>query len=366
MPVWRREPFRRHRAALAEVKDSAKHPEFDGLESVDKLPIAMVAINVDHTRPFVGQHANEMFYSGSLMKVAAMYAAFQLRFSVNTFLATLDPHKFADEDAVFAAVQKAFDSKILSVSELIKKSGSTGHRPPQYKRIFTASLVSGKWQVVFRADVDPLSNFDHHLDNMVVNSHTASAGICIQALGFSWIDGLLEKAGLFNPKSHRGIWLAGDYLGSQAIIKAAHERALHGGRVDSDFEEEFALGISGWREVRVHSENDGPSKQAATCSDLARLFVLLCDSNLVPDAASDTRHPSEDMMDMLKRAVSGNDAPSTVNRFPSAPPPFTVIGSKIGVGTLGTTGNCILDAHGHTQLRKFRGYVCATKRPTAP
>jgi GH24 family phage-related lysozyme (muramidase) len=324
------------RVALKAVKDN---PDFAGLPGIDELPIILVPLNADKTRPFLGLHYAEQFYAGSMLKIAAMFAAFQLRHAVNQLAATLDSTKVTDQGKFFAAVRKAFDDPILKASDLIRKAGTTGNRAPQYDRIFTAAQDgAGKWSVKFRADADPKLNFDGHLKNMIVNSHNPSAGFCIQALGFSWIDGLLQKAGLFDAAVKRGIWLAGDYLDTKAAINAAHADPAG----DADRKEEFDLGISGWSEVRIPSKNDGPSKQATTCIDAARLLVLLFDDKLV--ATTDPVDTANaDMLSLLAQAVTGAGAPTIVGRFPAAPAPFAVLQSKIGVGTLGNWGSCNRD-----------------------
>lgn len=331
-------------AAISTVKSDHA---FAALPAVDDLPIIMVAINDDKSRPAIGHHVKDMLYAGSMLKIAAMYAAFQLRHVVNELAATLDPAKVSDGLTLFAAIGKEFDGQILKASDLISKSTTVGRRAPQYHRIFTASKnASGKWTVAFRADPDPKFDFDGHLKKMVVDSHNPSAGFCIQALGLSLIAGLLQKAGLFDPSSKHGIWLAGDYLMTSAAVRAAHASADG----DADGKEEFDLGISGWSEVRVPSSNDGPSKQAATCIDVARLFVLLIDGKLVPTALrTGTDTANDEMLDLLGQAVTGAGAPSIIARFPSPPAPFDIRQSKIGVGTLGSSGNCIRNpTTGHT------------------
>src|SRR5215813_1912520 len=194
--------------AIAAVKAD---PAYGALSNVDALPIIIVALNDDGTRPFAGAHVSDMFYSGSLLKIAAMYAAFQLRHSVNAFALTLDPAKITDQKAFFRAVHNAFDSKILNgTPDLIKSSTTTGNRVPRYEEIFDASQdASGAWSVHFHNDPDdPTLDFGGHLDKTIIFSHNPSAGYVIQKLGFSWIDGLLQKAGFFRPLTKKGIWLA--------------------------------------------------------------------------------------------------------------------------------------------------------------
>jgi GH24 family phage-related lysozyme (muramidase) len=329
-------------AAATAVK--ASHPH---LPDVAKLPIIIVPLCDDHTRPFTGFNVDKQYYSGSMLKFAAMFAAYQLRHAVNHLGATLDPAKVTDPDKFFDAVRKEFDSQILKASDLLQPSSvkTAGKRPPQYNTIFLPTKdAAGKWSVTFRSDVDPKLDFDGHLRKMVVDSHNPSAGFCIQALGFSWIDGLLQKVGLFDSKSKRGIWLAGDYLWPRGVIVKAHDA----GTADAEKDEEFDLGVGGWAEVRIPSENDGPSKQCTTCIDAARLLVLLVDQKLV--ATTDPHDTANDeMLGLMHMAVTGAGAASIVNRYPTLGAPFTVLHTKIGVGTLGTTGNCNPDSAGHTK-----------------
>lgn len=110
-----------------------------------------------------------------------------------------------------------------------------------------------------------------------------------------------------------------------------HRHSLNHDPFDVDAEEEFQLGISGLAEVRIPSVNDGLSKQATNCLDMANLFVQVANGTLIADdAAANTT-----IGDMLKAAVAmsiiGLFAPSTH---------FNVLQSKIGFGTLGASGSC--------------------------
>jgi hypothetical protein len=318
--------------AIDFVKNNAA---YNALPAVTDLPIAIVHLDTAASHPVHGTHLNEMYYSGSLLKIAAMYAAFQLRHVVNKLGQTLDA-RTVTEDQFFEAMKKTFDKAITAATPaLIKSAGTAGNRPPQYRVIFEPSKVSDKWTVAFRKDTThPKQDFDGHLRNMVVDSHNPSAGFCIQQLGFSLIDGLLEKAGLFRPDGDhgKGIWLAGDYLASlQKINKAISTNSDQPGLGLGDAKEERDLGISGWKEVRIRCENDGKtSKQAASCIDLVRFLALLKDGRLV-----DTTDPADtantEMLTLMKDGVSGG-APSLVGRV--AHPAFDITASKIGVGDL--------------------------------
>ncbi|HMF89291.1 MAG TPA: hypothetical protein VKL40_01520 [Candidatus Angelobacter sp.] len=332
--------------AIAAVKTN---PAYSALANVDGLPMIIVALNDDGTRPFAGAHVNDMFYSGSLLKIAAMYAAFQLRHAVNAFALTLDPARITNRNAFFKAVHGAFDAKILSGQpDLIKTSSTPGNRVPRYEEIFDASQNgSGVWSVHFHNDPsDPTRDFGGHLDKTIIFSHNPSAGYVIQKLGFSWMDGVLQKAGLFRPMSKKGIWLAGDYLNPRKMIndehakQVAHDADPSRPEGDPDSVEEFNLGISGWTTVNIPSVNDNLVKQVATCIDVARLFVLLFDSKLVdPNLGSSMDLGNGDMESLLQRAVESSgapagmdNAPSLIGRVPLSG--FSITWSKIGVGDL--------------------------------
>jgi hypothetical protein len=306
----------------------------DSLPLIDELPIIIVALNLDKTRPAAGQHISEMFYSGSLLKIAAMYAAFQLREAVNALAATMDFATVTDESIFFTAVQKEFDQEILGAPDLIKHTSTTGNRAPIYKTIFTATqdLGDNTWSVDFRSDVDPKFDFAGHLSKMIVDSHNPSAGFCIQMLGFSFINGLLLRGGFFDPRAKRGIWLAGDYLNPLSFINAEYAKeGAHPGSGDPDSVEEHSLGISGWLPITIPSVNDGEVKQVTTCTDAAKLMVLLADDKLVgTTGGASVGIANSEMLAMLHRGVSGG-APSLVGRVPTV---FTVLQSKIGVGDL--------------------------------
>jgi hypothetical protein len=150
---------------------------------------------------------------------------------------------------------------------------------------------------------------------MIVGSHNASAGFCIRNLGYGWINGLLESAGLFFPmkvppagRSGLGIWLAGDYGGAKVAT--------------------------------IESVNDGDVKQVTDTQHMAQLFTLLFNKTLVRNVANPPFMTGNvAMLELLSRAVNHPHAPSLLMRASPAPS-FTVLHSKIGVGEL-KGGACI-------------------------
>lgn len=292
---------------------------FSHLPDVGAVPIVIMALNDDGSRPIAGQREFEMFYSGSLLKVAAMYAAFQLRVAVNDLAATLDPAVVNTPAKLFQKISDTFDRQIdESVPRIRSAPGVTpAMRVPKYKEIFRAEKVNfGRaWRLEFNDSELPrtpsgfLSNFAIHLRKMIVGSDNESAGFCIRALGYSWINGLLQSAGFLNfafPRSE-GIWLAGDYARQPT--------------------------------VELLSVNDGKVKQATTCFHMAWLFSLLHDKKLVKNTVNLATGLSgnDEMLRLLELAVDHPGAPSLLKRVPHS---FTVMQSKIGVGQL-KGGSCM-------------------------
>jgi hypothetical protein len=248
------------------IKGTSVDPSFihmPPLAALDTIPLAIVALDADGARPLAGQHHFEMHYSGSLLKVAAMYAAHQLRVAVNNLAATLDVDLTATLDVrkknLFKKIEDAFNPLIRNAVPRINNRRpliADAMRVPKYKDIFVATMDTGHWRLDFN------SVFDNHLNNMIVESNLNSSGFCIRALGYSWINGVLQSAGFFVPEANgmEGIWLAGDY----------HQ----------------------WPTVNILSKNDGMAKQVTTCYDMAWLFVLLHDQMLVKNDISPPSPPA--------------------------------------------------------------------------
>jgi hypothetical protein len=285
---------------------------FSHLPDVRTIPIAIMALDASGARPVAGQRESEMFYSGSLLKVAAMYAAFQLRVAVNDLAATFAPAVVDTPGKLFQRISATFDRQIDDSIPRIRDAPrvTPAMRIPKYPTVFEAAMVGGVWRLRFngaRAD-----SFAGHLRRMIVGSHNESAGFCIRALGYSWINSVLQSAGFLNfgfPRSE-GIWLAGDYADQPT--------------------------------VDIMSVNDEKVKQATTCFHMAWLFGLLHDKKLVKNTVDSCTGMSgnDEMLSLLRDAVCDPDAPSLLNRVPHS---FTVLGSKIGVGQL-KNGSCRDDA----------------------
>jgi len=294
------------RAVFAVSKD----PAFSHLPDFRELPIAILALDADGGRPVAGQHEMEMHFSGSLIKVVPMYAAFQLRVAVNDLAATFDAKVINTRDKLFKKISDTFDEPInIRVPRITAAPGVTREmKVPKYPTVFDAEIVGGIWRLKFKTGAN---NFADHLRKMIVDSHNDSAMFCIRALGYSWLNGVLQAAGFlrFEFPGSEGIWLAGDYDEKRR-----------------------------WPVVTILSVNDRLVKQATTCFDMARLLALLHDKKLVRDTAhwATGLSGNDEMLKLLADAVSG-EAPSLLKRVPHS---FTVTQSKIGVGEL-KGGSCV-------------------------
>lgn len=288
--------------------------EFPSISTPFRTAISIVAIDESNT-PMDFKHAGlrygESFYSASLLKIGAMYAAYELRRSVNNLAAELGANVYTASE-MFASLQSEFDSQIShNFDDILWKLHITLSpedrkkiKPPKYDQIFAAiPLTTGGFALDFGGQ------FQNNMNQMIINSNNNSAAACIEALGYEWIDGALSAGGFFFPEGKTGIWLAGTFTGSLPA-------------------------------VRIHSENDDDVAQATTCFDMANLYAHMFQQTLV-DSGSST-----EMLNMLFVTAAVGDDPSYLdyNRRQLPPRNFAVTHSKIGSGPLKTGAIVISDA----------------------
>lgn len=288
------------RAALTSAV-AETHASFPSLEVPLRMAISIVAIDESKSPPtfrHAGFKEDETHFSASLLKVAAMFAAFELRQSANTFALTAGDSTPAE---LFAHMKDSFDDTIANAVGLI--SGHTeitrAMKVPKYPAIFEAvPLASGGFLINFNA------TFRNNLRGMIVDGTNPSAGACIQQLGYSWINGMLERGGFFNGTTEQGIWLAGTFVGA-------------------------------FPPVRIASVNDGLVAQAMTCFDLANVYALLFQKREIDSQGAD--QICDEMLALLAESAAGTH-PSWME---PVRPGITGLGSnltithtKLGLGTL--------------------------------
>jgi hypothetical protein len=270
--------------------------EFPSLEQPFRTAISLVAVD-ETTSPIGFQHGGvafgRTFYSASLLKVAAMYAAFQLRKQVNDFSAEQSPGTAAD---LFNGVKAGFDDTIAdAVPQVNSTPGITRDmKVPKYSQIFTATDTGAGLVADFT------NTFRTNMRRMIVNSDNAAAAECVKALGYSWINGTLKAGGFFFPPAQDGIWLGGTFTGA-------------------------------FPPVRIPCVNDIDTAQGASTFDVANMYAHVLNGTLV-DAASST-----DFSAHLQVTASAGADPSFMDktRRPQLPfRNFSVTHTKIGSGPL--------------------------------
>jgi len=253
-------------AALAETQ-----VRFSSANVLSRLAISVAAVD-ETADPLSIRHAGIQervtHYSASLLKVAALYAAFQLRQSANNFSVSVAEPTPAE---LFAHMRATFDPAIESAVPLISSDPviQSSMKVPKYQSIFVAiPLVDGGFSVVFSA------SFLNSIRDMIVNSSNSAAATCIEQLGYSWINGVLSSGGFFNPLTKQGMWLVGTFTGSLPY-------------------------------VRIPSANDGLVAQATTCFDMANLYALLFQKTAIDDQGHDKI--CDEMLQLLADTASGPD-----------------------------------------------------------
>lgn len=294
---------------------------------------------------WAGYNETREHFSASLIKVAAIYAAHELRAAVNRL--ARDPNFMPKtEQELFAVLETCFTQQIIDnfshirarakkcckTTEECKRQKEVGneHLRPKYREIFDVRQSPGatSLQVNFKP------RFETELTRIVGNpSPLGHAGYCIHCLGYAYIAGALEKAGFLNTSSMKGIWLCGDYLRQ-------------------------------WPYLCVDSDNDKLVAQATTTYDMAMLYTLLYQQRLFADPA----YPSSSA-EMLARLASGRRY-SWIGkeRMASVPyvPNYDVTHSKIGEASLkqpprGKGGDvysegCILQSQAKTYVVVWQNY----------
>lgn len=279
------------------------------------LAVAVVALNPDGSRPVAHVRGDEVHYSASLIKIAAMYSAFELRRAMRDLAEELGDR--TSPASFFKQAAAHFDPKIMAKVATIPALArvSKGHAVPRYTTTF--DLV--KQGSVPGYLVNFSSKFANHLNLMISISDNDSAGACVHGSGYGYLNGTLASAGFFDPGANRGIWLAGDYKDLHSPDK--------------------------YPAIRIGCVNDGTTAQGATALQLVRMLTLLNDRTLVGALSS------QEMLDLLATTLGTGEIFSTRADGLN----FTAVCGKIGLGPLQTGKQVLSEASilEHTSGRRF-------------
>lgn len=227
--------------------------------ALERVGFAIVAVEPgDRLRAWAGHRHTEMHFSGSMVKILAMYGMQLLRFFAKQLLHEVQP---GTADQLFARLRTEFDQKIVdhTPSPIKTQVPPPEHSKwlPSYPTMFEIRTDAAGTPV----DIDFSPAYFAQITSMLHAQRNAGAANCIHGLGYGFMNGKCADDGFFTTASGRGIWLAGDYLGQ-------------------------------WKAARISSANDGPSAQATTAIDMARLMTRLFDGSLECGKA-------DDLFDML-------------------------------------------------------------------
>jgi hypothetical protein len=261
------------------------------------MTTSIVALNPDGTRPQAQFKGSEVHYGASLIKIAAMYTAFELRATVRSIADELGAS--VKQGDVLKQASAYLDPLIMAKAATISPLAKVlpGNALPRYFSTFDVVPKSG----VPGFTVNFSANYQGSLAQMIGPSNNNHAAQCIHGVGYGYINGTLASAGFFDTGAMSGIWLAGDY-------------------------QEPAGSKGKYPYFRIPAVNDTDTAQGGSSSQLARWMALLADRLLVGRGAS------AEMLQLMTLPPAG-ERYSELGTSPN----FSILNVKIGFGPLKPT-----------------------------
>jgi hypothetical protein len=296
------------------------------------VAFSIIVLAKDQSHRYAGRFDDEMHFSASLVKVAAMYAAHELLAAARR-LARLK--NFADPAAFYAALASTFDAQIIALTA--PEIRNVGADPalmglaPNYDQIFAATNTG----LGNEPDVEFSEVFGRALISMIARGTNEGASVCIRKLSYAYINVALTKGGFFDAARARGIWLGGDYLGDKNEPKHNDARHIPYARLPS---ENDCITIGGVQDCDVG--------QISTTRLMSNLFALIelgqapsADPKMVLETSTGQMLPdgSLKMRALLAEPKPGRadvpwvDPGPSPRRLVSAVPRFVVRRDKIGL-----------------------------------
>lgn len=264
---------------------------FAGSPNVNNLAMSVVMITGSEgtfNHPWAGLRVHETHYAASMVKIAAMYAAYDMRASADILVKEQGLTSWSDiQDALLADFNPEIDAHNptqITGSPLLRPQDKS--RKPNYAAMLEPAS-SGVFAVDFTAA--QLAAFQ----DFVVQQHDAGAGTTIHNLGYPYLNGKIADDGFFDGTD--GLWLAGDYVHT-------------------------------WPAARIACINDVDTAQGTTTFQFASLMTLLANEVLVGETSS------QEMKALMGSA--GTFFPNTVPPLWPAGGRFRSRGGKVGIGPL--------------------------------
>jgi hypothetical protein len=233
---------------------------------------------------YAGFNDDDMVFVGSLQKISAMYAAFELRSRVRAqttaaIAAGLSTASTGWEKSVIAALDTAWRPRLKAAFPKLPDGF------PDLADIFAFSPAGDvDFAAASPAVTDtqlrkvgefgrPIGKFRDWMRLMLTWSNDSAASVCIRALGFPYINGVLAGAGFFDGAQQKGLWLSADYEGHDWIPNPKKDsQANRAGQPLSPR----------WQKAQGRKL----SNITGTALQIARFLSRLADDKLVADAAS--------------------------------------------------------------------------------
>jgi hypothetical protein len=256
---------------------------------------------------YAGVFDDDTDFSGSLVKVAALFAAGQLLAAAKAALPGA-----TNAASFFTNFNAAIQAEIAANADDRVKNA---HYPPGGIPVGLLPKTSTILQVTgFGTGSGPsvsfASSFNTNLSMMIVQSDDPASGVCINRIGYGYISAVLNEKSFFDKTltpgpakagaTGRGIWLTANYAGNFL--------------------------------VRIPCVNDHDDSQLTTARQMCRLLSMIRLKQL-PESDLDTNTL---MQSLLNEPKSGGTSPwLSPSRHPGVAPLFTIVQDKIGVAGLG-------------------------------
>jgi hypothetical protein len=275
------------------IRRVPSHPGWGAPYAITALDPSASAFPVAAFRP------DDEKFGASMIKLVALYTAFELRKTVRAIAAEIGSKATAGDLLDRAKVH--LDPRVIAYA-----AGSSGLRGvsdaqavAQLKTTFTTA-AGGPGVAVDFTDA-----YKKHQSRMISISDNKAAGECIHGCGYGMINGILENAGFFSPSTQTGLWLAGDFAQTYHYFKIP--TASSGG------------------------VNFGPAAQAATVMQLVKLLALMFKGTLVDSGSS------SEMLARLSESVAAGETFMTRASYfyGGGVAPWTVENTKLGIGPRG-------------------------------
>jgi hypothetical protein len=263
--------------------------------SIANMGIALVALDNPGAHAMAHQNGDIVYFGASMIKIAALYGVYELRTTLRAIAAELGCNTSTNELLKQAA--RHLDPQIIDYTKkkLPALAGiARTHTVPKYDMAFHVVARPDKTFTVDFRDAfapRPLTEGTYqpkgHVEAMIAVSNNYSAGQCVHACGYGYLEGALAEGGHFEPRTGQkgvGIWLGGDYISDFLPPEKAGDKRKPNPASYPTYQIEFA---------------EGHTSQGSTALHCARLLTLLADKQLFggnPDA-------NEGMLDVMTKAV---------------------------------------------------------------